>query len=773
MQRLPVDRFRDGIARAVAQLGGDRAAGEASGVSKSVWYDAKSGRAVPDDRVSWPAMRAVLVGIPAVVTGVRDWDELYRLVCVERRRRLPRLRDPRPAGPRPARPVPQQLPAGTVPFVARDAECRALDEALLSSGGGAVRMVVVAGPPGVGKTALAVDWAQRALGRFPDGVLYADLRGWGPDRPITAEEVLPAWLRSFGMDPAALQDDVASRATALRSVLVDRRVLLVLDNARDEEQVRPLLPGSASCAVLVTSRHDLQGLAIHHGARVMTLDPLSPAVAAGLLGEIVGAEIAGSAKILARLCGHLPLALRVVAESARGRSAAEIAALAEELDGVDRLDRLSNEDLRSDPRTVLSWSYRQLSVDGQDTLRLLGILPGRSFDNSAVAALTGTRPGQSAARLRLLTHAHLLRPEPGGRFAMHDLIRDYAVELAISEPRVDARARLLSYYLHTAQRADAFVTPLRYQLPLPGSSPAPAPFGDYDGALSWFETECPTLVALCEPAMDQPDGDEFDPLRWRIAFYLKGYLFLSKRTHEWLLSHQAALDAAIRIGDRLGEAMTRNNLGLAWHERGDDERALAQYEAAERLFAEVGDAHGVNNAIASQAVVHRRRGDLAEAQALNQRALRFYRRAAAHAPGSRRYVAITLRSIALVEIEARRYPKAERHLRESLQLCTELGMAMDLARAWNTLGAALTLSARFTEAAEAYEAAVTAGQDCGSRFEEAMARRGLGTVAMASGDRDRAERCWETALGLLTLLGSAKADEVRADLAALRNDQSS
>ncbi len=217
--------------------------------------------------------------------------------------------------------------------------------------------------------------------------------------------------------------------------------------------------------------------------------------------------------------------------------------------------------------------------------------------------------------------------------------------------------------------------------------------------------------------------------------------------------------------------MTRNNLGLAWHERGDDERALSCYEAAERLFAAVGDPYGVSNAIANQAVVHRRRGDLARALALNERALGFYRRDAVDRPGSRRYVAITLRSIALVDMEACRYPQAERHLRESLRLCAELGMAMDVARAWNALGRVLALAERLGDAAVAYEAAVAAGEVCGSRFEEAIAQRGLGAVAAATGDRGRAERCWEAALDLLTSLGSAKADEVRADLAALRAGQ--
>lgn len=783
MRQQVTERFRVGLTKAVAQLGGDRAAEKASGVSKSVWYDAKSGRAIPDSRSTWPAMLAVLTRIPVASTGVRDWDELYRLMRSERGLRPHPHRPPPAADPAPVRPVPQQLPPATVQFVARGPESRILDQVILGGSGESLPIAVVTGPPGVGKTAFAVDWSHRVLRRFPDGVLYVDLRGWSPDRPMTAEEVLPAWLRVFGMDPVALPGDVPSLAAALRSVLAGRRVLVVLDNARSEEQVRPLLPGSPSCAVLVTSRQELRGLAIHHGARMVVLSPLSPDSAAGLLREIAGAGISADAGTLARICGNLPLALRVVAESVRGRPAAEIAVLTAELNGADRLDRLSSDDPRSDPRTVLSWSYCQLPTEARDTFRLLGFFRGRSFDASAVAAVTGSRPGHAAALLRAIARASLAHPEPGGRYGMHDLIGAYSAELAEAAPDEGARLRLVHYYLHMAQRADAWVTPHRYQLPLPGSTPVPAPFRNYDEALRWFDAECRNMVALClpgegrpegsQPEQAQAEGDELDPLRWRLAFQLKGYLFLSKRTHEWLLSHEAALAAAIRAGDRSGEAMTRNNLGLAWHERGDDDRALQQYEAAERLFVDAGDPHGVSNAIANQAVVYRRRGDLERALALNERALGFYRQAASGHLGSRRYVAIALRSIALVETECSRYADAERHLRESLELCAELGMTMDLARAWNALGSVLVLVGRVGDARDAHEAAVAAGEACGSRFEEAVAWRGLGAVAVAAGDRSRAEQCLDAALELFTLLGSAKADEVRADLAALDADQAS
>ncbi len=772
-------RFRTGLARAVAELGGDRAAELASGVSKSVWYDAKSGRAIPDSRSTWPAMREVLVRISAARTGVRDWDELYDMVCAEagRPRRGALLR-PAPAHQVPtmssgaAWPVPQQLPPSTGEFAAREAELTALDRLLLAGDGRAVPMAVVVGTPGVGKTALAITWAHRAIGKFPDGVLYADLRGWGPDRPVAAEEVLPAWLRAFGMDPAAMPDDVASRSAALRTVLADKQALVVLDSARSAEQVRPLLPGSPSCSVLVTGRHDLPGLVIHHGARVIRLDPLTVEESAGLLRRIVGPAVeehAAAVTALVRLCGRLPLALRIVAEIARSRPTSALESLVAELsDEHDRLDQLGGDDVRSDPRSVFSWSYSQLPPDVAVAFRRLGLFPGSTFDRHVVAALTDSTVRDAVAQLRSLARAHLVQESTEGRFELHDLIRLYARELVHrdeDEAQIHAaRQGLLHYYLHTTRRADELIEPHRYRLQLPGGTHVPTPLHTYDQALHWLDTECAAMVALCR--QDEP---ELDPLRWRLAFQLKGYFFLTKRTHEWVESHECALAAAIRAGERGGEAMTRSNLGLALHERGDDDAALAHYLIAEQTFAEVDDPHGVSNALAHQAVVHRRRGEFDRSLELNRRALDFYRPAASRDPNSRRYIAITLRGIALVEIETHRFDDAERHLTESLHLCAELGMDMNAARAQNALGRVLMLSGRHEAADRAYRAGIAASRKCGSRFEEALARRGLGEVAAATGDDARAERYWRDAWRMLSALGSAKADEVLADLATLRH----
>jgi tetratricopeptide (TPR) repeat protein len=268
------------------------------------------------------------------------------------------------------------------------------------------------------------------------------------------------------------------------------------------------------------------------------------------------------------------------------------------------------------------------------------------------------------------------------------------------------------------------------------------------------------MVELCR----QEDDPELDALRWQLAFQLRGYFFLAKRTHEWVESHEPALAAAVRSGHRLGEAMTRSNLGVALHERGDDAAALHHYETAHRLFVEVDDPHGVSNALAHQAVIYRRRGDLATALRLNQRALDFYRRA-----GSRRNVAITLRSLALAEVELDRWAEAERHLTESLAICAELDLDMDAARASNTLGRVLLRAGRPEAAIQAYHAAIAAGRRCASRFEEGLALRGLGTIARDAGDRTGAAAYWHEAHALLVAVGSTRAEEVRADLARLGN----
>ncbi|MFL6122598.1 ATP-binding protein [Actinophytocola sp.] len=761
-------RLREGLARAVGVLGGVRAAEAASGIGKSTWDDAQKGRALPSPTTTWPVMRLVLMNIPVAATGVRDWDRLYEAACAEAGVRPRRARPATLPGPSAKRgdQVPQLLPPGVGEFTARRTELAALDGLLLGTGSGTVPMAVVTGEPGIGKTALAVNWAWRHVGDFVDGVLYQDLRGWGPDEPVSPEEVLTNWLDRLGLDTSAMPDDVASRSSALRSTLAGRRVLVLLDNARGEEQVRPLLPGTPLCPVLITSRETLSGLVIHHDATVIGLDLLTTAESVHLLRELVGPRVGqevAAAERLVDLCGRLPLALRVVAENARVRPEVPLASLVEELvDEHDRLEELDGPDPRSAPRGVFSWSYRQLPVDVAAVFRAVGLFPGRTFDANIIAALSDLSPRTAVRHLRTLVRVHLAR-EVAGRFEMHDLIRLYTEELANGDQNThDARLRVLDYFVHTARYADELLEPHRYRIPLPGAAPVPAPFDDYDGALTWFHTETANAVALCR--LDEPG---LDTARWRLAYFFRGFFFLTKRTHEWIESHQLALAGVIRSGDRRAEAITRSYLGVAWHERGDDDAALVQYEIANRLFHEVGDKYGASNTLAQQAVVHRNRREFDKALRLDRKALDFYR-----SVGSVRNVAITIRSIGWIELELGHLADAEQHLTESLTLCRQLGrgMVMDIARAHNALGQVLRRLGRYGEAEQSHRSAIEASNSCGSRFEEALALGGLGKVAQATGDHAAADAFFQDAVDLLDEVGSPLASELRADLSAFRAD---
>lgn len=761
-------RLREGLTRAVGVLGGVRAAEAASGIGKSTWDDAQKGRALPSPTTTWPVMRLVLMNIPVAATGVRDWDQLYEAACAEAGVRPRRARPatlPSPSAKRGDQ-IPQLLPPGVGEFTGRRIELAALDDLLLGTGGDTVPMAVVTGEPGIGKTALAVNWSWQHVSEFADGVLYQDLRGWGPDEPAAPEEVLTNWLDQLGLDTSVMPDDVASRSSALRSTLAGRRALILLDNARDEEQVRPLLPGTPLCPVLITSRETLSGLMIHHDATVIGLNLLTSAESERLLRSLIGARVdheTGAAERLMDLCGRLPLALRVVAENARLRAEVPLASLVEELvDEHSRLEELDGPDPRSAPRVVFSWSYRQLPVDVAAVFRAVGLFPGRTFDANIIAALCDLSPRTAVRHLRTLVRAHLAR-EVAGRFEMHDLIRLYAEELANGEQSGhDARQRVVDYFVHSARYADLLLEPHRYRIPLPGAAPVPAPFDDYDGALAWLYTETANAVALCR--LDDPG---LDTARWRLAYFFRGFFFLTKRTHEWVESHQLALAGVIRSGDRRAEAITRSYLGVARHERGDDDAALEQYEIANRLFHEVGDEHGASNTLAQQAVVHRNQREFDKALRLDRKALDFYR-----SVGSVRNVAITIRSIGWIELELGRLADAEKHLTESLTLCRQLGrgMVMDIARAHNALGQVLLRLGRYDEAEQSHRSAIEASKSCGSRFEEALALDGLGKVARATGDHAAADVFFQDAVDLLDEIGSPLASELRADLSVFRAD---
>lgn len=671
-----------------------------------------------------------------------------------------RLTDLLPAdAPRPDRLVPHQLPVDGGWLVGRAAELGRLDALRAAPHDGGPRLAVISGTAGVGKTGLAVWWAYRAAEAFPDGQLYVDLRGYGTDQPLTSAEALAKLLRALGVARPEELSGTDERAARYRTLLSERRVLVLLDNARSVAQVRPLLPGGGPCAVVVTSRHQLGGLAVHHAVEQVRLSPLSNAAAVALLQAVIGERVAAepvAAAELATWCANLPLALRIAAERANARPMLLLSDIVTELvDESARLDVLDAGDPYSTIRTVFSWSYQGLDDRGCRAFRALGVHPGQTFDVSALAALAGMAPSEANAAVKSLTEACLVTELPAGRYAMHDLLRLYTRE--ITDGDHVALARLFDHYLHTADRADRLLTPHRYRMPLDGDESAGAVMEDAPAARRWLDDERDNLVACC-----RIDIAEFDAHRWQLAFVLRGYFYLTKRLDDWLDTHTHALAACQRAGNHAAEGVTRNNLGMALVAVGRLDEAMSHYRWAEKLLVAASDQHGLSNSLANQASVLRRWGDYDAALLLQRRALAHYRRS-----GALRNVGITLRSMARVHVDAGHLADAVRCAGEAVDVALGLGQDLDIAQAFTVLGMAQHRAGEVTLAEIATRQAVEYGRRCGSRHEEARAAHHLGGLFAAAGRVTKARAWWDTALACYQELGSTEVDEVRRDLAAL------
>jgi len=401
---------------------------------------------------------------------------------------------------------PRQLPPAARHFSGRSAELVALrritDE---PAGAGWPAIIAVTGAPGVGKTALALRWAHEVAFRFPEGQLHADLRGYDLGSPVPPAEVLARFLRSLGVPGAEIPADQTERAARFRSLLTGQRVLVVLDNARSAEHVRPLLPATPGCAVVVTSRDSLAGLVVRDGAQRLDLDLLPLTDAVHLLRSLIGGRVdadPAAAQTLAVECARLPLALCAAAELAAACPAAPLAELVRQLG--DRHQRLDLLDGGGDPRTALravfSWSYRHLDGDSARALRLLGLHPGIDIEPHAGAALMGTTVAQARRLLAALARAHLIRPVGPARYAMHDLLRVYAAELAVGcdSDRQEALRRLLDHYVHIASAAMEIAS--QAGLSRMSGEPAPAgpmpPVTDPWAARAWLDEQRATLARI-------------------------------------------------------------------------------------------------------------------------------------------------------------------------------------------------------------------------------------------------------------------------------------
>jgi tetratricopeptide (TPR) repeat protein/DNA-binding SARP family transcriptional activator len=653
-------------------------------------------------------------------------------------------RTPAPPSPAPAPPAPTaadppapsappaQLPMDVHGFTGREVELDRLDALLEHTGRlpGTVLISALSGTAGVGKTALAVHWAHRNRHWFPDGQLYVNLHGYDHDRPMAAADALSRFLTALGVPGPEVAADEDELATRFRSEIADRRMLVVLDNAATVEQVRPLLPGTGSCAVLVTSRDSLSGLVALHGADRLELDllPLGDAVALlrGLIGERADTD-PDATTALATHCARLPLALRVAAELAASRDSVPLPVLVKEL--ADQQRRLDLLDAAEDPRaaiaTVFSWSVRQLPPGVARAFRLLGLHPGPDADAYAVAALAGTGLDEARRSLTLMTRAHLTHRTGPDRYGMHDLLRSYAAQLAAAEDSAEdiraARHRLFDHYLATAAAATGRLYPAeanrRPSIPVI-ATPAPV-LDDPDAARAWLDAERPTLTAVAAQtaAIGWPDHAV------RLSAVLFRYL-LDGGGHylDALVVHGRAHAAAQATGDRVGQARALTALGGINMQMGRHDPAAEHLERAVALFRLTTDRIGEARALNVLGTLRQRLGDPA-ATAHHERALAVYRRA-----GDEIGEAQTLVNLGIGEKRLGRYDRAADRQSRALDILRRLGDRNGEAYALANLGDVETMRGGYDEAHDHHTRALALFRQLGNRVGEAWALDSLGTI---------------------------------------------
>lgn len=567
-----------------------------------------------------------------------------------------------------ARVVRNDLPGDLSDFTGREEELRHVLAAIPANPGAPTAVVIDAidGMAGVGKTTLAVHLAHLLTDRYPDAQLFVDLHGHASDRaamdPMTALETL---LRALGVPGDRIPADLAERSALWRAELATRRALVVLDNAADSSQVRPLLPGTSRALTLITSRRRLVDL---ESARVLSLELMPHRDAVSLFRTVVGddrvdQEPAVVEEVVA-LCGHLPLALRIAAARLRSRPKWTVAHLAQRL-------RQGLPELAAGDRSVaatFALSYDHLT-DGQRRLfRLLGLVPGGDFDAFAAAALTGTRAAEADRLLEELVDVHLLEQPTADRYRFHDLLREHALGVALdTEPeagRTEAMARLSDYYLHLATTAGAHLGPAarppRIVHP-PADAPEPANGGE---ALALLDVERANLLAMVTRAADDGPREH----SWQLTQALWRFYFIRGRLDDWITTHRAALRAARELADPFAQAEVLKSLGTAhWQARRTPE-AMEHYQDALALYREIGERKGEAAVLGNLGLLHDRMGQYVEAVDHHLEGLALYREI-----GDRRGEGTTLSNLGLVCERLGRYDEALRHCDEALVIMREFG----------------------------------------------------------------------------------------------------
>jgi tetratricopeptide (TPR) repeat protein len=668
-------------------------------------------------------------------------------------------------------PTPRQLPADVHGFVNRTDELDQLNAVLADEEGDplVISVCVIAGTAGAGKTSLALRWAHQVQNRFPDGQLYVNLRGYDPGEPVTAHETLHRFLTALGVRTRSVPQDLDAAAALYRSLLADRQVLVVLDNAATVGQVRPLLPGSAGCLTVVTSRSRLSGLAVRDGARRLTLGTLPQSEAVALLRAITAGyrpeDDLDKLTELARLCARLPLALRIAAERAASHPHMRlddlIADLRDESSLWDALSTGDDEEAEA-VRTVFAWSYRALPDQAARLFRLLGLHPGAEFGLHAAAALAGLAAGRTRQLLDSLVGAHLVEQIAPDRYQFHDLLRAYATDQAQHEEPLKEREaalhRVLDWYLHTADAAQTWINPAEAHLALtpPVEGVQPLLFPDYDTAVDWSEREHTNMLQAARIA-----AAGHDRLAWQLSAVLWNTQSPSAPVADWLAVGRIGLAAARRMGDRGAEALLLADLGMGYTRINRLTESLECHRSASRICPGLGDRLGEAESLNLIGLVHLRRRQLDDAALHFEQAMAIFQE-----QNSPHMEATSLSNLATTHYRAGRLPEAAAAIRQALtthrslndqrgegnilrlksDLECERGAAekaigsahdaLDIALSLRnhrlegywliTLGNAQQAGGQFADALTSYQRAAALHRRLGDRSREALAWHGVG-----------------------------------------------
>ncbi|PZF92805.1 AfsR/SARP family transcriptional regulator [Micromonospora deserti] len=662
--------------------------------------------------------------------------------------------------------TPRQLPADLPSFVGRSAELSHLDALLGGTDVLGVRIAALIGTAGVGKTSLAVRWAHRVRAQFPDGQLYANLRGFDPAGPVVdPAEVVRGFLDALMVPAERIPTGLDAQAGLYRSVLADRQVLIVLDNARDTEQVRPLLPGAPGCLVLVTSRANLTGLIATEGARPVSLGLLSDGEAREMLARRLGAERLvrepDAVREIITASARLPLALAIVAARAATHPTFPLGAIAEKLREHDgELDVFDGGAPASDARAAFASSYRTISREAARAFRLMGLHPGPDVSAAATASVVGIPLRAARRALAELTRAHLLVEHSPGRYACHDLLRGYAAELAgrhdTDAERRAALHRMLDHYLHTAWSADRLLIPQRDPIDLAPAQPGVTieDLADQRQALAWLQTEHRILVALIHrmPAA-------FDTYSWRLAWTLATFFDRQGHWHDYVATHRVALDAARRPQDTVGQAHTHRNLARAYARLGRHDDAQDHLRQALDRYRACGDRVGQGHAHGNLSWLLEQRGRYADALTHARLALDLYRLA-----GDNAMQANALNTVGWQHALLGDYDQALKHCEQALTLLQALHDRFGEAVTWDSIGYVHQRRGNLSRATAAYGHSIGMFHEVADRLNEAKTLTRLGDTHLEGGQPDAARRAWRRALAILDELGHHSADDLRARL---------